>query len=220
MRINKFLAQNTQLSRRSADAAVQDGRVTVNGVRATLGSAVTDASQVTLDGAKIIPRNHTTTLTLHKPVGYVCSRNGQGSPTVYELLPPEFHALNMVGRLDKDSSGLLLLTDDGDFANHLTHPKFAKAKRYEVTLDTALQPLHQQMISDYGVTLGDGKSTFVVTRIDDRPNTYEAVLSEGRNRQIRRTFAALGYTVTVLHRTNFGPYALNGLQSGSFTTVD
>ncbi|HAC55868.1 TPA: ribosomal large subunit pseudouridine synthase B, partial [Candidatus Saccharibacteria bacterium] len=151
-----------------------------------------------------------TYLLLNKPVGYVCSRRRQGdTPTIYELLNPDQQRLKAVGRLDRDSSGILLLTDDGDFAHQMTHPSFAKRKVYEIKLDRDLEPLHQQMINDYGVTLEDGQSKLQLERLsEDERWSWRVVMSEGRNRQIRRTFAALGYTVTRLHRTAFGPYTL------------
>ena len=156
-------------------------------------------------------------LAFNKPVGYVCSRRAQGeAPTLYELLPEDYQKLKTVGRLDKDSSGLILLTNDGDFAFQMTHPKFHKEKIYEVELDRPLEPLHQQMISDYGVMLDDGPSSFTV--IHDN-NIYTVVLSEGRNRQIRRTFAALGYRVTKLHRIQFGKYQLSGLKPGKYVII-
>jgi pseudouridine synthase len=219
MRINKYVAAATTLSRRGADAAIADGRVMVNGRTAEQGIEVGEADVVTLDGRVVQPTVSVTTIMLNKPVGYVCSRNGQGSRTIYELLPPEYQQLNPVGRLDKDSSGLLLLTNDGAFAQELTHPKYQKSKVYEIVLNKPLQPLHQQMISDFGVQLEDGRSQFVITQIERGNTEYEVTLHEGRNRQIRRTFAALGYTVTRLHRTHFGPYALNNLLSGQAKLV-
>ena len=255
MRINKYIASCTSLSRRSADTAVANGRVTIDGATATSGSQVKPTDVVCLDGVKLTPRAALTTIMLNKPVGYVCSRAGQGSATIYDLLPPEYHHLKPIGRLDKDSSGLLLLTDDGTLANELTHPSRQKVKIYEITLSKPLQPLHQQMISDFGVTLEDGLSKFAVTRLESRdmrhetreeqtvqsaPHTttagtkrpihdsysiihdihaYHITMHEGRNRQIRRTFAALGYTVTALHRTHFGPYVLGGVALGQWKKV-
>ena len=178
---------------------------------------------------------------MNKPVGYVCSRRAQGdTPTLYELLPKNYQKLKTVGRLDKDSSGLILLTNDGDFAFQMTHPKFHKEKTYEVELDRPLEPLHQQMISDFGVMLEDGPSKFsVIKNILKEPLegvklglapssapdeglskcSYTVILSEGRNRQIRRTFAALGYKVTALHRTQFGKYQLTDLQPGKYVII-
>jgi 23S rRNA pseudouridine2605 synthase len=215
MRLNKFIASSTDLSRRKADEAIAAGRVTVNSQTAEQGQAVVSTDTVTLDGHIIVPQASKATVMLHKPVGVVVSRNGQGSRTIYDLLPKELHALNPVGRLDKDSSGLLLLTNDGALAHELTHPSRQKVKVYEVTLDKPLQPLHQQMISDRGLTLEDGLSKFQLERLREGNNAaWRVTIHEGRNRQIRRTFAALGYTVTSLHRTHFGPYRLGTLQIG------
>ncbi len=214
MRINKFVASATPLSRRAADAAIAAGRVLVDGTPAEQGMDIPEGSNVTLDGRAITPSVNTITIMLNKPRGYVVSRDGQGSETIYDILPSEYQQLNPVGRLDKDSSGLLLLTNDGELANQLTHPKYEKNKVYEVVLDKPLQPLHQQMISDMGVQLEDGPSQFLITRLERGNTEYEVTLHEGRNRQIRRTFAALGYTVTRLHRTQFGNYTLGELASG------
>src|SRR5438874_1726673 len=105
MRINKFVAQTTGLSRRTVDTAIEEGRVSVNSLPASAGQQIATSDVVTLDGRPITPVVKTLTLILNKPVGYVVSRDGQGSQTVYDLLPPEYHSLKPVGRLDKDSSG-------------------------------------------------------------------------------------------------------------------
>ncbi|MDB5169864.1 MAG: pseudouridine synthase [Candidatus Saccharibacteria bacterium] len=216
MRINKFVAQATGLSRRAADQAVAAQRVTINGVAAEMGSSVADTDTVNLDGQPLVT-TQTRTILLHKPVGFVVSRDGQGSRTVYDLLPTDLHDLKPVGRLDKDSSGLLLLTNDGDLANRLTHPSRQKRKVYEVTLDTPLQPLHRQMIAEHGLQLEDGPSKLGLERQHDGDDTaWIVAMHEGRNRQIRRTFAALGYTVTRLHRTQFGEYRLDQQKTGTF----
>ncbi len=209
MRINKFVAQVSGLSRRAVDRAIQENRVTINQRRAKLGDEVIESDTVTLDNRPITPAVKTLTIMLNKPVGYVCSRDGQGSQTVYDLLPAEHHVLKSVGRLDKSSSGLLLLTNDGDLANQLTHPRYAKTKVYEVGLDKSLQPLHQQMINDTGIQLEDGRSQLTLQKLDEAGRDWRVAMQEGRNRQIRRTFEALGYRVTKLHRTHFGPYGLD-----------
>lgn len=215
-RVNKLIAHATGISRREADNAIAAGRVSVNGERAAMGAQVTPHDTVTLDGKPVGAQTGYTYLALHKPVGYVCSRRAQGDdPTIYELLPEEYRKLKPVGRLDRDSSGILLLTDDGDFAHRMTHPKFQKRKVYEVELDDDLEPLHQQMINDHGITLEDGQSQLTLERLSEtNRKQWRIVMSEGRNRQIRRTFAALGYMVTKLHRTDFGPYALHDLAPG------
>lgn len=213
MRINQFVARASGLSRRASDAAISSGRVTVNGQIASLGQQVSGDDSVTLDGRAITTDVNTITIMLNKPVGYVCSRNGQGGKTIYDLLPPEYKNLKPVGRLDKDSSGLLLLTNDGQLAQELTHPKYQKQKIYEIELDKPLAPLHRQMISDHGIMLDDGPSKFQIERLnDDDELNWEITMSEGRNRQIRRTLYALGYTVTRLHRTHFGDWLLEDLK--------
>jgi 23S rRNA pseudouridine2605 synthase len=221
MRINKFLAQATGLSRRAADTAIAGGQVSVNGQAATPGHDVGAQDIILYDGrqlrlADIESAGHSTVM-LNKPAGYVVSRNGQGSRTIYDLLPAQYHNLKPVGRLDKDSSGLLLLTDDGELANQLTHPRYRKTKLYEVALDQPLQPLHRQMISDHGLQLEDGPSRLQLERLHDGDERQWLVtMHEGRNRQIRRTFTALGYTVTRLHRTQFGQYALGSLAAADY----
>jgi len=275
MRLNKFIASATGKSRREADELISGGRVKVNGKVAVLGTQIDDPSgangsspRVTLSNSKkggkeivLSLPTEPTLIMLHKPVGYLSSRRAQAkdSKTLYELLPPELKKLKTVGRLDRDSSGLILLTDDGDFAFSMTHPKFKKTKIYEVRLDKPLKPLHQQMINDFGIDLPDGKSRLILEKLtsgaaptsragsaltsaasttETRDDGLEGVvressgakardasviwritMSEGRNRQIRRTFAALGYTVTKLHRTDFGNYHLGNLPVGKWIIV-
>ena len=274
VRLNKFLAERLGVSRREADRLISEGKISINGQVANLGDRVNisdgqsqqlthiDKSDKVCYNNKIVPEKaEYIYLAFHKPVGYVCSRHAQSNtPTLYEILPKKYHQLKTVGRLDKDSSGLILLTNDGDFAFSMTHPKFRKNKVYEVELDKPLAPLHQQMISDFGVKLEDGISKFTVikdinnsqrsglaspsssgrvrpARRHGRPALilglpasgppskevtqarYVVILSEGRNRQIRRTFAALGYKVTKLHRTGFGKYELGDLKPGKYVII-
>lgn len=221
-RLNKHLALVLGISRREADDLIAKGKVKVNGTPVSLGAQTTPADTITVNNAPISRTASLRYLMLHKPAGYVCSRRAQGeNPTIYSLLPAKFHSLKPVGRLDKDSSGLILLTNDGDFAYHMTHPKFHKTKVYEVTLDRELEPLHQQMISDFGVQLADGPSQLHLERLaSTNRKQWRVTMHEGRNRQIRRTFAALSYTVTRLHRTHFGSYALHDLQEGRFKILD
>ena len=216
-RLNKFVALALGVSRRQADELIEQGKVTVNGQPAKLGQRITTTDIIRHGNKRLTAQSHQLIL-LHKPVGYLCSRASQGGiPTIYELLPKSLHYLKPVGRLDKDSSGLILLTNDGDFAHQMTHPSFYKIKRYLVTLDQPLQPLHRQMINDFGVQLPDGPSRLTLERQHDSDDRRWIVqMSEGRNRQIRRTFAALGYTVAKLHRTDFGSYSLGSLKKGQW----
>ena len=129
-RLNKYLATNFGVSRREADFLIEKGSVSINDKAATIGQRVGDDDVVKVDG-KEVKKQKLSYLALNKPAGYVCSRKRQGStPTIYELLPPELKSFKSVGRLDKDSSGLIILTNDGDFAFEMTHPKFYKTKKY------------------------------------------------------------------------------------------
>ena len=220
VRLNKFLAERLGLSRRQADDAIAAGKVLINDKPAVLGTRIDKNDKVCYNGGIIPFSVGYLYVGLNKPVGYVCSRRAQGdAPTIYELLPEKYRNLKTVGRLDKDSSGLILLTNDGDFAFRMTHPGFAKTKIYEVELDRALEPLHQQEISDFGIEIGDGVSKLGLERLDESRRRWRVSMQEGRNRQIRRTFGVLGYTVEQLHRTVFGPYQLSGLKPGEWTEV-
>ena len=219
LRLNKFLAERLGVSRREADELIDSKKILIDGQLAKLGARVNKSNKVCYNNKTVPFETEFSYLAFHKPVGFLCSRRSQGAPTIYELLPKKFSHLKSVGRLDKDSSGLILLTNDGDFAFSMTHPKFRKTKVYEVTLNKPLEPLHQQMITDYGIEIGDGLSRFKVIRVEPETAQYLVFLTEGRNRQIRRTFAALGYTVTKLHRTQFGKYELGNLKPGEYVII-
>jgi 23S rRNA pseudouridine2605 synthase len=223
MRLNRFVAQASGLSRRGADVAIDAGRVKVNAKPALIGQVVDEeADSVTLDGQKLDAKPLSTVL-LHKPVGYIVSRDGQGSKTIYNLLPPELHDLKPVGRLDKDSSGLLLLTNDGKLAAELTHPSHQKEKVYEVELDRPLNELHRISI-EKGIELEDGPSRLHLSPLETLnlelgTASWLVTMHEGRKRQIRRTFGELGYKVTRLHRVAFGPYHLESQEPGTYRPV-
>jgi 23S rRNA pseudouridine2605 synthase len=219
-RLNKHLALQMGISRREADDLIDYGHVKVNGAKVTLGARFEEGDEITVRNQQIANNTKLVYLAMNKPIGYVSSRKQQGdTPTIYSLLPEQYHNLKPVGRLDKDSSGLILLTNDGDFAYEMTHPKFYKTKIYEISLDTPLEPLHQQMISDHGIQLEDGPSQLSLERADDSRENWIVTMHEGRNRQIRRTFSSIGYTVTKLHRTNFGHYSLGDIEPGTFSVV-
>ena len=164
---------------------------------------------------------------MNKPVDYICSRKQQGpTPTIYNLLPRQLHHLKVAGRLDKDSCGLILLTDDGDTIFKLTHPKFGKEKVYFVGLNKPLDPEDISRIEN-GINLEDGSSKFKVEPItlknpkteEVMSNTYKVTMSEGRNRQIRRTFGSLRYMVTHLERQSFGPYNISQLNNKTYLQI-
>lgn len=226
IRLNKYLAHRLGISRRLADQKIENGQVRVNNTVAMLGRTIqTDRDVITIDSNVITPHvKRYTYLLVNKPVGYVCSRRQQGeSPTIYKLLPRQYQHLKVAGRLDKDSCGLVLLTDDGDTIFKLTHPKFGKQKTYQVGLNKPLTSEDKKKIES-GVMLEDGASKFLVSvipakaGISKKPNLYKVVMSEGRNRQIRRTFKALGYTVTHLERVQLGKYKVGSLLPSQYRT--
>lgn len=198
------------MSRRAADKAIVNGRVSVNEELAHVGAQIQPEDIISLDGKTISPSVELKTVVLHKPTGYICSRDGQGSKTIYDLLPKALHHLKPVGRLDKNSSGLLLLTNDGQLAQQLTHPSFSKNKIYKVTLRKDLDKKDQDQI-EKGVNLEDGISKL---QLNGKHTQWTVTMQEGRNRQIRRTFEKLGYDVIKLHRVQFGTYKLELLPEG------
>ena len=222
VRLNKHLALVLGVSRREADNLIDQQKVMINNQMAKLGARFNRGDKISINGKILDDKVDYRYIALNKPVGYVCSRRQQGdNPTIYDLLPDEYHNLKPVGRLDRHSSGIVLLTNNGDFAYQMTHPSFKKTKIYNVRLEKDLEPLHQQMISDHGISLEDGPSKLILERMNDTDRkSWIVTMSEGRNRQIRRTFGALGYTVSKLHRTNFGNYALGDIKSGEFEVVD
>ncbi len=221
IRLNKHLSSVLGLSRRQVDDLIVSQKILVNNEVAILGQRIEPKDEIKVNGKLVTGDFKYQLIALNKPVGATCSRRHQkGDKTVYDILPKRFSKLKTVGRLDKNSSGLLLLSNDGDFIYKMTHPKFKKIKIYKVRLDKPLAPLHQQMISDFGIELDDGKSQLLLERLSDNRLDWQVTMHEGRNRQIRRTFRALGYEVIKLHRIQFGNYKIDGLKSSQFEVID
>jgi len=214
MRLNRYIARANGMSRRAADEAIMARRVRIGEETGTLGQVVTNDDRVYLDDKLLTLPKEFTYIIYHKPVGLVVSRQHQGeADIIYDHLPPEFERLRSVGRLDRDSSGLLVLTDDGDYAHKQTHPRYEKSKRYEVELDKSLKASDADLLRA-GIALDDGTSRLGLTDLKGRE--VVVTISEGRNRQIRRSFEALGYTVVGLHRTDFGDLKLGELKPGEW----
>jgi len=215
MRLNQFLAKTTDLSRRGADQAIDEGRVLVNDKKPDKGQSVTETDIVKLDDKVLSSEVKTQTILLNKPYGYVVSRDGQGSKTVYDLIPEELSNLKPVGRLDRNSTGLLLMTNDGHLNQKLSHPSNNKLKVYNVKLDHNLSDEDKHKIEE-GVFLDDGYSRLRLLGGQDK---WQVTMSEGRNRQIRRTFDFLEYKVIKLHRVSFGDYRLGDQKIGDWIFV-
>jgi len=217
-RINKFLASCGKGSRRDCDQLVLASRVQVNGRPATPATRVLPGDHVKLDGHRVQAR-HTTTVLFHKPAGFVCSKDDElGRPTIYSLLPPNLHHLNYVGRLDLDSEGLLVLTNDGDLAQRLAHPSNRVEKEYLVNTSTTVPDDSLARIS-LGVRTPHGTlAAKAIYRLS--PRRFAVVLDHGIKRQIRVMFEALGHTVTRLVRVRIGALADETLKPGAWRTLD
>jgi len=219
VRINKFIAERTDLSRRKAEEAISAKRVWLNGRPAELGEYVAPEDVVTLDG-KILPSIRSNVyIAFHKPVGYICSRDGQGSKTIYDLLPEHMKTLKAAGRLDKNTSGLLLLSNDGGWLNTLSHPSKHEKKVYIVRLSRRLEEVDSNRLTSTGIRLDEGIAKFDSLAKLNAVNEYEVTLHQGWNRQIRRMFAAIGYSVMSLTRVRHGEYELGNLRAGKYRTI-
>lgn len=208
MRINKYIAAHYEISRRKADELILNGRVTVNGNVAPIGYEVLDNDIVEVAGIKKKNTEESRVLLVNKPRGYVCSHEGQGAPTVFELVPEHYCSFNIAGRLDKDSSGLVILSNNGDLIYNLSHPSKGGKKVYEVDLQKPLAKSDSLQIQK-GVNIGDARLSKM--QLSGKGTHWVVELHEGRNRQIRRTFSALGYEVLALHRTQMGQFRLTDI---------
>ena len=218
MRLQKFFSDCGVLSRRAAEAEILAGKVTVNGIPAQIGDSVDpDTDLVEYCGKRVLPRKDVPRkyILLHKPRGYVTTaKDEKGRKTVTDLVRGVGARVYPVGRLDMDSEGLLLLTDDGDFANRLTHPRHEIPKIYHVTLRTP--PTEEQLRGLAAPMELDGYRLQPVEVLRLSPDTLEMRLYEGRNRQIRRMCEAVGLRVFRLCRVAIGELTLGSLPLGKW----
>lgn len=223
MRLQKFLAEAGIASRRASEEIIVAGRVSVNGktVR-TLGTKVhSDQDRVEVDGRTIKPRRKLY-VAVNKPPGVLCTRNDpMDRRAIGDLLPREWQHLSSVGRLDRDSEGLIFLTNDGEFSLRLTHPRYGVRKIYRATVEGRVEPpMLQQFVTgveDNGELLKAEK-----TRLISANNSHSVVelqLAEGRNREVRRLFESQGLTVTRLQRVQIGRIKLGELPLGKWRTL-
>jgi 23S rRNA pseudouridine2605 synthase len=212
MRLNAFLARAGVASRRSADELIKAGRVTVNGGPGQLNTVVGAHDRVEVDG-KEVTRQRLRYVLLHKPAGVVTTaRDPQGRPTVVELVPEEPRVVP-VGRLDVDTTGALLLTNDGQLAHRLAHPRYGVEKTYVAGVEGDPDEDALQRLRD-GVDLDDGRTAPARARRLGR-GRIELVLHEGRKHQVKRMLAAVGHPATRLHRSGYAGLSLEGLEPGA-----
>lgn len=212
-RLNKFLASCAIGSRRGSDELIKEGRVEVNGqICVNPGTRVSPADFVKVDGKRVMTKLPVV-VAFHKPRGYVCSKSDElGRETIYTFFPPSQHHLHHVGRLDRDSEGLLILTNDGDLTQQLMHPSKAMEKEYLVTSNQAFENAHLSQFLE-GIYTPEGKlKAKHIERLSAR--RIKIILEHGAKRQIRVMFEALGYQVTKLLRVRIGSLWLGDLESG------
>lgn len=226
IRIQKVLAENGLLSRRKAEEAIAAGRVTINGRPCVPGQKADPKKDIiALDGKRLElrARPHKIYLMLHKPRGYVTTLSDElGRRCVAELVKDAPASVYPIGRLDRNSEGLLLFTNDGEFANLLMHPSHHVAKTYRVTVRGAVSEEKLIKLST-GVDLEDGKTLPAQIQVEVKEperTVLRIVLQEGRNRQIRRMCEAVGLTVIRLKRTHIGPLSLGMLEPGSWRLLE
>ncbi|HEY2869333.1 MAG TPA: pseudouridine synthase [Gaiellales bacterium] len=213
VRLNRYLASTGVGSRRAADEIIRAGRVTVNGAAAELGTLVSDGDDVRVDG-RPVQVQETMVVLLHKPAGVVTTAHDpQGRPTVVDLVPTPVR-LFPVGRLDRETTGLLLLTNDGALADRVMHPRHGVRKTYvaRVAADPGAPVLERLR---RGVELDDGPTAPAEVRLAG-PGRVEITIHEGRNRQVRRMLAAVGHPARGLHRSAYGGLELGDLAPGEW----
>lgn len=216
MRLNRYLAASGFGSRRACEQLILDGKVSINGhfIR-ELATSVGEEDDVRVRGKQALPPKATTVIALHKPKGFLCTKSDEkGRKTVFELLPPPLRRLNYIGRLDLDSEGLLLLTDDGVLAQALTHPSRKVDKEYLVTLDKALpEDAIPKLLK--GFHIEGGKARMESVR-PVGPRLVKVVLRQGIKRQIREMFFRVGLEVKRLIRTRIANVNLESMRPGEW----
>ena len=220
MRLQKYMADCGVASRRACEQIISDGRVTVNGVPAQLGMSVEETDDVRLDGKRLSPQQKRVVLMLYKPRGVVSTSSDEsGRKTVQAFVSELPYRLYNVGRLDLNSEGLLLLTNDGELANRLMHPRYGVNKTYRVVCDGTLSASEIAALTN-GVELEDGLTAPAkvanIRRSTTGGTAFSITIHEGRNRQIRRMLEAVGHRTLRLKREQYGNLRLGALKPGEW----
>ena len=225
-RLNKYIASTGLCSRRKADELIIDGKVGVNGKIITeLGFYVREKDKVTVDGKIVRPKN-LEYYRFYKPAGYITTLDDEkGRKTIYDIIPPELRHLKPVGRLDKDSTGLIIMTNDGDLINQMTHPSLKVSKVYMVTINGKFTEEHAKAMAE-GIEIvtdtDEKKIAYAQTlpiEISNKKSIVQVVLYQGINRQIRKMFATLGFEVEVLKRIQHAIITLEGMKKGQIKLI-
>lgn len=219
MRLNKYLAQCGLGSRRAVESLIVSGQVTINGkVLMDLSHRVADGEEVRVNGKKAALPSQLRYYILNKPLGYLTSRGDPfEKPVIYDLLPPELQSLHYVGRLDFNSRGLILLTDDGDLTHRLLHPKFEVPRTYQVQTETPLMAAERDALRA-GVEI-EPEVIVRASKVRTFSDGVEITLKEGKNREIRKMLDVFGHKVIDLKRIAFAGVQLGQLPEGSFRAL-
>lgn len=222
VRLNKYIASCGFCSRRKADEYIEAGKVRVNGEVVTeLGCIISTKDRVMVHN-KIVKPEELTYIRYYKPAGYITTMDDEkGRKTIYDILPEEVQNLKPVGRLDKDSTGLLILTNDGNLINDFAHPSVHVPKIYRVCAQGKLT-LNDIVLMEKGLEIEKGQMAYALARIIDfegKNTVLEMVLHQGLNRQIRKMLDMLGHPVISLKRLSMGPVDLQGLKKGQFKYI-
>ncbi len=219
MRLNKFIAQSGYCSRRAADVLIEAGKVRVNDVTIKeMGFSVSAKDRVYINNQLVKP-SELTYIRYYKPAGYITTMDDdKGRKTIYDILPESVKNLKPVGRLDKDSTGLLIMTNDGDLINELIHPSIKIPKVYRVCVQGRLNQGHLDQMAK-GIEIEPGKMAYadsIIIEFDGKNTVVELILYQGLNRQIRKMLDFLGHPVKSLKRVSHGPIDILGLKKGQF----
>jgi len=220
-RLNKYIALSGLTSRRKADELILSGVVKVNGKVITELGFIVEAKDKVYVHNELLKIKKYEYYRFYKPAGYITTLSDEkGRKTIYDILPENLHHLKPVGRLDKDSSGLLILTNDGDLINELTHPSIKAAKVYRVVVDGRVCENHQIQMAK-GIDI-EGKIAYADTEIleaSNKESVVKVVLYQGLNRQIRKMFDFMGFNVVSLKRIQHASLDITGLKKGEFKPI-